>query len=44
MKPLENLINLEKARLLHELFPQENTCLIGIHKQYVPKPYRKMNS
>lgn len=23
MKPLDNLINVEKAKLLHELFPQE---------------------
>jgi hypothetical protein len=28
MKPLENLINVEKARLLHELFPQEIPALL----------------
>lgn len=36
MKPLENLMNIEKARLLHELFPQEIPALLGIHTQYVP--------
>jgi len=28
MKPLENLITVEKTRLLHELFPQEIPALI----------------
>lgn len=28
MKPLENLINVEKAKLLHELFPQEIPALL----------------
>ena len=28
MKPLENLINVEKARLLHELFTQEIPALL----------------
>ncbi len=28
MKPLENLINVEKARILHELFPQEIPALL----------------
>ena len=28
MKPLEDLINVEKARLLHELFPQEIPALL----------------
>ena len=28
MKPLEQLINVEKARLLHELFPQEIPALL----------------
>jgi hypothetical protein len=28
MKPLENLINVEKARLLHKLFPQEIPALL----------------
>ncbi len=28
MKPLENLINVEKARLLHELFPKEIPALL----------------
>lgn len=28
MKPLENLTNVEKARLLHELFPQEIPALL----------------
>lgn len=28
MKPLENLINVEKARLLHELFPQKIPVLL----------------
>jgi hypothetical protein len=28
MKPLENLINVEKAKLLHELFPQEIRALL----------------
>ncbi|MBS1738266.1 MAG: hypothetical protein JSS98_16920 [Bacteroidetes bacterium] len=28
MKPLENLVNVEKARLLHELFPQEIPALL----------------
>lgn len=28
MKPLEHLINVEKARLLHELFPQEIPALL----------------
>ncbi len=28
MKPLEQLINIEKARLLHELFPQEIPALL----------------
>lgn len=28
MNPLENLINVEKARLLHELFPQEIPALL----------------
>ena len=28
MKPLEDLINVEKARLLHELFPQEMPALL----------------
>lgn len=29
MKPLENLINVEKAKLLHELFPQEIPALLA---------------
>lgn len=28
MKPLENLVNVEKARLMHELFPQEIPALL----------------
>lgn len=28
MKPLENLTNVEKAKLLHELFPQEIPALL----------------
>lgn len=28
MKPLDNLINVEKAKLLHELFPQEIRALL----------------
>ncbi|MGN6541430.1 MAG: hypothetical protein ACTHK8_03700 [Ginsengibacter sp.] len=28
MKPLEQLINVEKARILHELFPQEIPALL----------------
>jgi len=28
MNPLENLMNIEKARLLHELFPQEIPALL----------------
>lgn len=28
MKPLDNLINVEKAKLLHELFPQEILALL----------------
>ena len=28
MKPLENLINVDKARLLHELFPKEIPALL----------------
>ncbi len=29
MKPLENLINVEKAKLLHELFPKEIPALLA---------------
>jgi len=29
MKPLEQLINVEKARLLHQLFPQEIPALLA---------------
>ncbi|MDX2001818.1 MAG: hypothetical protein SFW35_05275 [Chitinophagales bacterium] len=29
MRPLENLINVEKAKLLHELFPQEIPALLA---------------
>jgi hypothetical protein len=35
MKHLEDLINVEKARLLHELFPQEIPTLLE-YQQHVP--------
>lgn len=51
MKPLEHLINVEKARLLHELFPQEipalleyvyNLCLtIQEDEQLTPNQWEK---
>ena len=33
MKPLEKLINVEKAKLLHELFPQEIPALLSYVSQ-----------